>query len=95
MPLFMSHPSNEGTGNYSIAFRPGAANYLLNVGYLFRITENMEILPSVLLRINPVNATQLDVHGDVIFWKRFWLGVSARTNGQLSALFQVQVNPQF
>jgi type IX secretion system PorP/SprF family membrane protein len=95
MPLFMSHFTSEISGNYQIAFRPGEANYLLNAGYLFRASKNIEIFPSALLKINPANASQLDIHCDVIYRQRFWLGANVRTNRQLSALFQVQVNPQF
>jgi len=95
MPLFMSHFTKEGSGDYQVAFRPGQANYLFNGGYVFRASENIEIFPSALLRINPANASSLDIHCDVIYRQRFWLGANIRTNGQLSALFQVQVNPQF
>lgn len=95
MPLFMSHFANEGSGDYQIAFRPGETNYLLNGGYLFRVSENIEIFPSALIRVNPANASQLDIHCDVIYGERFWLGANVRTNKQLSALLQVQVNPQF
>jgi type IX secretion system PorP/SprF family membrane protein len=91
----MSHLSSGGSGDYQTAFRPADVNYLLNAGYLFRASENIEILPSALVRINPASATQLDIHCDVIYDQKFWLGANVRSNGQLSALFQVQVNPQF
>ncbi len=95
MPLFMSHFASEGSGSYRFAYQPGKANYLLNTGYLFAASENIEILPSVLFRLNPSSASQLDIHCDVIYAQKFWLGANVRTNGQLSALFQVQINPQF
>jgi len=95
MPLFMSHFTSEGSGNIQNAFRPGEANYLLNGGYVFRASDNIEIFPSALIRINPAVASQLDIHCDVIYKQRFWLGANVRTNGQLSALLQVQANPQF
>lgn len=95
MPLFMSHLSPGGSGDYQSAFRPGESNYLVNGGYLFRASENIDILPSLLLRVNPASAAQLDIHCDVIYAERFWLGANVRTNGQLSALLQVQISPQF
>ena len=95
LPLFMTHFTSEGSGDVRTAFRPGDANYLLNGGYVFRVSENLEIFPSALLRINPAQATQLDLHCDVIYKQRFWLGAHVRTNGQLAALLQVQANPQF
>ena len=95
LPLFMSHLSPGGSGDYQSAVRPAEINYLLNAGYLFSATEKIDILPSVLLRVNPSSASQLDIHCDVIYAQRFWLGTNVRTNGQLSALLQVQINPQF
>lgn len=95
LPLFMSHLSPGGSGDYQSAFRPAEANYMLNTGYLFHASEKIDILPSMLLRVNPASATQLDIHCDVIYAQRFWLGTNVRTNGQISALFQVQINPQF
>ncbi len=95
MPLFMSHFSSAGSGDYEMAFRPDESNYLLNGGYLFRVSENIELFPSALIRVNPASGAQLDIHCDVIYGQRFWLGANMRTNKQLSALLQVQVNPQF
>jgi len=95
MPFFMSHFTSEASGKYQIAFRPGEANYLFSGGYIFQASENIEIFPSALLRMNPANAIQADIHCDVIYRQQFWLGANVRTNGQISALFQAQVNPQF
>lgn len=95
MPLFMSHLSPGGSGDYKSSFRPAEANYIINAGYLFSVSKNIDILPSALLRVNPANASQLDFHCDVIYAQKFWLGANVRTNGQLSALLQMQINPQF
>ncbi len=95
IPLFMSHFTSEESGSTQIAFRPGEANYLLNGGYVFQASENIEIFPSAFLRVNPSQASQLDIQCDVIYRQLFWLGAIVRTNGELSALLQVQVNPQF
>jgi len=95
MPFFMSHFSSDVSGKYQIAFRPAETNYLLYGGYIFRASETIEIFPSALLRTIPANAFQCDIHCDVIYRQQFWLGANVRTNGQLSALLQVQVNPQF
>jgi type IX secretion system PorP/SprF family membrane protein len=95
LPFFMSHFTSDASGKYQFAFHPGDANYLLYGGYIFQASESIDIFPSALLRMNPADATQLDIHIDAIYRERFWLGTNIRTNGQISALFQVQVNPQF
>lgn len=95
MPFFMSHFTTDANGKYQMAFRPEDANYMLYGGYLFRASEDINILPSTLLKVNPGDASQIDIRCDVIYRERFLLGANVRTNGQLSAIFQVQVNPQF
>ncbi|MCK5136108.1 MAG: type IX secretion system membrane protein PorP/SprF [Bacteroidales bacterium] len=95
MPLFLSHPVNESNGRYSLGFNLAAANYILVGGYLFRISEDFELLPSMLLRTNPANNTQLDLNCTGIFRERIWLGTTIRTNGNLSVILQLRVNQQF
>lgn len=94
MPLFLSHSSIDGSGSYQLNFNLATANYLLTGGYLFTLSDNIDLLPSILLKSNPANNTQLDLHCDVILIEKIWLGLSVRTNGSLSALLQVQLNPQ-
>lgn len=94
MPLFLSHPYIEGSSGQKIGFRPASANYIISAGALFRLSETIELLPSMLLRTNPANSTQLDLHCNVIYKEKLWLGASIRTNGNLSTLLQLQINPQ-
>ena len=94
MPLFLSHHTNEGNGSYDLNFKLASANYMLTAGYLFTVADGIELLPSMLLRTNPANNTQLDVHCNVILREKIWFGTSIRTNGSLAALLQLQVNQQ-
>jgi len=94
MPLFLSHNTNEKDGNYTLNFNLAEANYLLTAGYLFWISDGIELLPSVLLKVNPANNSQLDLHCNVILREKVWLGTGIRTNGSLSAILQIQVSPQ-
>jgi len=95
IPLFLNHPFNEATGKYTISFDPSSTNYLLVAGYLFKLSDNYELLPSMLLRTNPSNNTQLDLNCNVIFREKVWAGVSVRTTRNVTMLFQYQVNRQF
>ena len=94
MPLFLSHYTNEENGNYQLNFNLAAANYLLTAGYLFSLSDGIELLPSILLKANPASNTQLDIHCHVILREKVWIGTGLRTTGSLSALLQLQVNPQ-
>ena len=95
MPLFLSHSLNEGSGRFKTGFHPSESNYMLTGGYCFRLSEDFEILPSCLVRSVPVNNTQLDVSLSTIFREKLWLRFSVRTNGNISAIIQMQVNQQF
>lgn len=94
MPLLTNHQINQQTGKYRIGFDPAATNYNLGAGYLFSLSEALEILPSFMFRTNPAVATQLDVHCQFIYKKKVALGTIIRTNGNLSAIFQIQANRQ-
>ena len=94
MPLFLKHQFNNISGKYKISFDPLATNYLLVAGYLFPLSDNYELLPSVLLKVNPSNSTQLDLNCNVIFREKVWFGTSLRTNGNMTFLFQYQANRQ-
>jgi type IX secretion system PorP/SprF family membrane protein len=94
LPLFTGHRLDQSTGKYRVSFNPASANYLINAGYVFRLSENVELLPSVLVKSNPSAATQLDLMCRAILIKKIALGASIRTGGNLTALLQVQINTQ-
>jgi type IX secretion system PorP/SprF family membrane protein len=94
MPLFLKHPFNEVTGKYKISFNPSAMNYILVAGYVFTLSDNFELVPSMLLKTNPANNTQLDLNCNVIFREKIWFGTSIRTTKNLTFLLQYQANRQ-
>jgi type IX secretion system PorP/SprF family membrane protein len=94
MPLFLKHPFDEGTGKYRVSFNPSEMNYLLMAGYIFTLSDNFKLLPSMLLKTNPSNNTQLDLNCNLIFREKVWLGTSLRTNRNFTFLLQYQANRQ-
>lgn len=94
MPLFSQHPFNEVSGKYKIGFDLKAMNYLFVTGYLFRLSDNFELLPSLLFKTNPANKTQLDLNCNIIYREKVWFGTSLRTNRNMTLLFQYQANRQ-
>jgi len=94
MPLLSNHKINQETDTYRISFDPAATNYNLVTGYLFSLSEKLEMLPSLMFRTNPAAATQLDVHCHVIYNRKVSIGTIIRTNGNLSAILQIQANRQ-
>jgi type IX secretion system PorP/SprF family membrane protein len=94
MPLLTNHQMNQQTGKYHIGFDPAATNYNLITGYLFSLSEKLEMLSSLMFRSNPAIATQLDLHCNLIYKKKVSIGTIIRTNGNLSAILQIQANRQ-
>lgn len=95
MPLMLHHTFNETSGKYKIGMNPKYANYMVLTGYLFRASEDIELLPSVLFRTNPGNDTQADLNINIIFREKFWIGTSIRTTKNMAFLVQFQANRQF
>ncbi len=94
MPLLLSHYTNEDNAHYKLSFQLAAANYLLTAGYLFTLTDDFGLQPSLLIKTNPKNNSQMDLHCTLILRDKIWLGAGVRTNGSLSTLLRLQVNPQ-
>lgn len=94
MPLLTNHEINQQTGKYRIGFDPAATNYNLITGYLFSLSEKLEVLSSLMFRSNPATATQMDLHCNLIYKKKVSIGTIIRTNGNLSAILQIQANRQ-
>lgn len=69
--------------------------YFLNGGYTFPVSENFAVLPQALIRYTadgkysiPVNT---DLNLSVIFYQRFMLGATYRTDGSIEGIVHIQV----
>jgi len=94
LPLLTNHKMNQQTGRYRIGFDPASTNYSLATGYLFGLSDKLELLPSLMFRTNPAVATVLDIHCSIIYNKKLSFGTIIRTSGNLSAILQIQANRQ-
>ena len=93
-PMFLSHNFNTSTQKYDLVNYYKAYNFLLNTGYLFAISNQWKLLPSILVRYNPGTIPQLDVNTYVIYRDRIWTGISYRSNQSFVGLLLYQVNNQ-
>ncbi|MDX2414513.1 MAG: type IX secretion system membrane protein PorP/SprF [Bacteroidales bacterium] len=94
MPLMLDHTFNETSGKYKIGMHPKHSNYMLLAGYLFRASNDIELMPSILFKTNPGNDTQADLNINMIFREKFWVGTSIRTNKNMAFMVQFQANSQ-
>ncbi len=94
MPLFSTFSMDNDPEKFHVGFDLANTNYILTGGYVFSLSEDLEIFPTLLLKTNPANTTQLDMHCSLIIKEKVWLGAGIRSNGNLSALLNLQVNHQ-
>ena len=64
----------------------GVRHYFAMAGYLAEINKSLHIEPSVLLKTIASGPLQIDINTRVIFNKKFWTGLSLRTDRSLIAL---------
>ena len=64
----------------------GVRHYFAMAGYLAEINKSLHIEPSVLFKTIESGPLQFDINTRVIFNKKFWTGVSLRTDRSLIAL---------
>ena len=94
IPMFLSHNYNTTSGNFELVNDYQQYNYLLHGGYLFTLSPRWKILPSALIRYSPASKPQADLNSFLIFYDKFWLGFSYRSNKSLIGHLVYQVNNQ-
>jgi type IX secretion system PorP/SprF family membrane protein len=94
VPKFLSYKFNYDKNKYSLMIDPGQYNFILNTGYLFKVSSKVKILPSTLLIYTPGKKILFDLNAHVNYIDRFWAGLSYRNGRSLAGLFQFQINDQ-
>jgi type IX secretion system PorP/SprF family membrane protein len=94
LPMFLTHRFNSDTHRFDLVNDYRNYNFHLQAGYLFRISTNWRILPSVMARYTPAAFPQVDMNAYVIYRNRIWAGLSYRTDHALIGLIMYQVNNQ-
>lgn len=69
--------------------------YFLNAGHVFALNEDFDLKPSILLKYQPKAPPEVDLNCNVLYKKRFWLGVGYRTGDAFVAMMEFQINPMF
>jgi type IX secretion system PorP/SprF family membrane protein len=92
--MFKNEVSGDGTADVSNSFEFKYWHYYLTSGYVFPVSENIKMKPSVMIKAvqgAPLNA---DLTLQALFMDVFWLGISYRTEDSFSALGTFQVTPK-
>lgn len=92
--MFKNEVSGDGTADVSNSFEFKYWHYYLTSGYVFPVSENVKMKPSLMIKAvqgAPLNA---DVTLQALFMDVFWLGLSYRTEDSFSALGTFQITPK-
>jgi len=69
-------------------------HYYLNAGYVFKISETIDLKPSILVKYLPEAPVQADINCNALFRNTLWLGISYRTGDAVVAIVEYQVIPK-
>ncbi len=94
LPYFLSHYLDLRTGKYQLKNTPSNYNYFLTGGYNLQIDKNIEIVPSVLIRMNPGDPVQIDYAARLRMKEKLALGMGYRSGNMIMALLEVRINYQ-
>jgi type IX secretion system PorP/SprF family membrane protein len=94
IPKLMEYKFNYDKNKYSIGFKPGQYNYLINTGYIFSLSPKVKFFPSTLIAVSPGEKLLFDLNAYVGLNDRIWAGASYRNKRSLGILFQFAINNQ-
>jgi type IX secretion system PorP/SprF family membrane protein len=86
----ISSPDMVSIGVSSVVYK----SIFLTTGYLFNLSENIKLKPSVLVKYIKASPVEVDLNA-FIYLKMVGLGYSYRTNNAMVALLSIQINKQF
>jgi len=70
-------------------------HYLLTGGVVLKVSENVKLKPSTLLKYTPNAPLEVDLNFSAVFKDMFWVGASYRSGDAVALLLQYQSNKYF
>jgi type IX secretion system PorP/SprF family membrane protein len=70
-------------------------HYYLTSGYIFNLSPDFMLKPSVLLKYETAAPLQADINLNLLYKNRFWLGASYRTGDAVVIIAEVQATKRF
>jgi type IX secretion system PorP/SprF family membrane protein len=94
LPMFLSHELDKSTGTYKISSAFSGLNYFISGGYEVGVSQNVKLLPSLLIKYHPGNPIQIDYCAQINLKDRIWMGIGYRNRDMLVGMLQCQLNYQ-
>jgi type IX secretion system PorP/SprF family membrane protein len=94
IPQLIGYKFDFVNNKYILKVNLGQYYYLLNTGYVFKLTSKTKFFPSTLVTFSPGEKILYDINAHFSFFDRFWVGASYRSNSSVAGLMQFAVNNQ-
>jgi type IX secretion system PorP/SprF family membrane protein len=93
--LLDDHVRFTETGVYDkgIKFNYKSLHYYLALGRLFTISDNFKLKPHMMTKFALNTPVEFDINVDALIREKLWVGLSYRSNADISALVGLQINP--
>ena len=94
LPMFLRYELDKSKGKYLIINNFPRSNYLFSGGYEVNISQQVKLLPSMLIKYRPGNIPQIDYNAQIAIKDRIWFGIGYRNSDMLVGMLQFQLNYQ-
>lgn len=95
VPRILENKVDVSGTKFTNGFNISNFHYYLTTGYLFTITDNLKLKPSIMAKVANGSPLEGDFTLNSLWSNALWLGVAYRTNDAVSALIGYQFTPQF
>ena len=92
VPKLLGYKFDYNKNRYTLMVDPGQYHYLVNTGYVFRLSPVLILLPSALLTYASGERLLYDINLHFNISNFLWFGGSYRDNRSLAGLVQIEVN---
>ena len=83
----MRREVDGGSGHYF------TKHYYLHAGHVFTLSEDIDLKPSTLVKVEDGAPPQVDINAHVLYRDRFWLGAGYRTGDAIVAMVEYRIDP--
>ncbi|SOD13756.1 type IX secretion system membrane protein PorP/SprF [Pedobacter xixiisoli] len=93
-PQLLNNQLNGFSASNEVAYAGQRLHLFLASGYVFPLSQDFDLKPSVLVKGVKGAPIQADLNANLWIKQTFSIGVQYRTNADIAAMFEVQASPQ-
>jgi type IX secretion system PorP/SprF family membrane protein len=87
--------NSTGQLEKGVSFNLKSYHYYFVAGKVFPVSNEVLLKPQAMVKIAADAPVELDVNINALIREKFWVGLGYRSKADISAIFGVQINPNF